>query len=56
MTSIDLIKEKAQELDKLIDEYLEADSSPEAENNHGSQLGEVFRDLQWLDVPFGSGE
>lgn len=56
MSSIDLIKEKAQELDKLIDQYLEEDLSPEVENNHGSQLGEVFRDLQWLDVPFGSGE
>ena len=56
MESIELIRQKAQELDKLIDEYLEADASPEAENNHGSQLGEVFRNLQWLEVPFGSGE
>ena len=56
MNRLEDIRQKAMELDKLIDEYLEADPSPEAENNHGSQLGEVFRDLQWLDVPFGSGE
>ena len=56
MNRLEDIRQKAMELDKLIDQYLEEDPSPEVENNHGSQLGEVFRDLQWLDVPFGSGE